>query len=218
MHSIIAMQITQKMQLQIRLHTFYQNCQSTQSFRTNMGETSKTEQQFDTAISVCRSIFKTKMKDYGASWRILRQQSVTDQIFIKANRIRSIEMKGHSKVDEGIRSELIAIVNYGIIGLIQLELGFSDTDDLTYNEGTSLYEKYLQKAKELMLAKNHDYDEAWRSMRMQSYTDLILQKIYRTKQIEDNLGKTLISEGIDANYFDMINYAIFGLIKMDECA
>lgn len=183
-----------------------------------MGETSKTEQQFDTAISVCRSIFKTKMKDYGASWRILRQQSVTDQIFIKANRIRSIEMKGHSKVDEGIRSELIAIVNYGIIGLIQLELGFSDTDDLTYNEGTSLYEKYLQKAKELMLAKNHDYDEAWRSMRMQSYTDLILQKIYRTKQIEDNLGKTLISEGIDANYFDMINYAIFGLIKMDECA
>ncbi len=177
---------------------------------------SKTETQFDQVTSVCRDIFKKKMKDYGASWRIMRPQSVTDQIYIKANRIRSIEIKGVSKVNEGIKPELIAIVNYGIIGLIQLELGTSDTDDLIYEKGVELYEKYLQQAKELMMAKNHDYDEAWRSMRMQSYTDLILMKIYRTKQIEDNEGQTLISEGIDANYFDMINYAVFGLIKMEE--
>ena len=182
----------------------------------NIKGMSKTEQQFDQVAALCRDIFTKKMKDYGASWRILRQQSVTDQIFIKANRIRSIEIKGVSKVDEGIRSELIAIVNYGIIGLIQLELGFSETDDLTFESGCELYNKYMQRAKELMMAKNHDYDEAWRTMRMQSYTDLILQKIYRTKQIEDNQGKTLISEGIDANYFDMINYAVFGLIKIDE--
>lgn len=177
---------------------------------------SRTEEQFDEVAGICRGIFTKKMKDYGASWRILRQQSVTDQIFIKANRIRSIETKGVTKVDEGIRSELIAIVNYGIIGLIQLELGFSDSDDLDYERGVALYDKYMQQAKDLMMAKNHDYDEAWRTMRMQSYTDLILMKIYRTKQIEDNQGVTLISEGIDANYFDMINYAVFGLIKMSE--
>lgn len=175
-----------------------------------------TEQQFDQVATICREIFTKKMKDYGSSWRILRPQSVTDQIFIKANRIRSIETKGISKVDEGIRSELIAIVNYGIIGLIQLELGFSETDDLTYERGIELYTKYALEAKKLMMDKNHDYDEAWRTMRMESYTDLILMKIYRTKQIEDNLGKTLISEGIDANYFDMINYAVFGLIKIEE--
>lgn len=177
---------------------------------------SQTEQQFDQVSTICRDIFTKKMKDYGSSWRILRQQSVTDQIFIKANRIRSIETKGITKVDEGIRSELIAIVNYGIIGLIQLELGFAETDDLNFDSGLKLYNKYMQQAKELMMAKNHDYDEAWRTMRMESYTDLILMKIYRTKQIEDNQGKTLVSEGIDANYFDMINYAVFGLIKMEE--
>ncbi|MDD3078552.1 MAG: DUF1599 domain-containing protein [Paludibacter sp.] len=176
----------------------------------------RTDEQFDQAASICRDIFTKKLKDYGASWRILRPQSVTDQIFIKANRIRSIETKGVSKVNEGIRSELIAIVNYGIIGLIQLELGFSETDDLTVEKALELYNKYMQQAKDLMAAKNHDYDEAWRSMRMESYTDLILMKIYRTKQIEDNQGKTLISEGIDANYFDMINYSVFGLIKMEE--
>ena len=156
------------------------------------------------------------MKDYGASWRILRPKSVTDQIFIKANRIRSIETKLEKKIDDGINSELIAIVNYGVMGLIQLELGYSDSDDLSYKEGLELYNKYIQKAKELMMNKNHDYDEAWRTMRMESYTDLILMKIYRTKQIEDNDGETIISEGIDANYFDMINYAIFGLIKINE--
>ena len=177
---------------------------------------SKTDQQFDQVTAVCRTLFIKKMKDYGASWRILRQQSVTDQIFIKANRIRSIEIKGVSKVDEGIRSELIGIVNYGIIGLIQLDLGFSDTDDLHFDTGMKLYDKFLAEAKNLMMAKNHDYDEAWRSMRIQSFTDLILTKILRTKQIEDNLGKTLASEGVDANYFDMINYAVFGLIKLQE--
>lgn len=177
---------------------------------------SHTDQQFDQIAAICRDIFSKKMKDYGASWRILRPQSVTDQIFIKANRIRSIETKGIAKVDEGIRSELIAIVNYGIIGLIQLELGCSETDDLTYDRGLDLYSKYLLEAKKLMMDKNHDYDEAWRTMRMESYTDLILMKIYRTKQIEDNQGQTLISEGVDANYFDMINYAVFGLIKISE--
>lgn len=179
---------------------------------------SHTETQFDQATALCRDIFTKKMKDYGSSWRILRPQSVTDQIFIKANRIRSIETKGVSKVDEGIRSELIAIVNYGVIGLIQLQLGYADSDDLSYEKGVELYTKYIQEAKKLMMDKNHDYDEAWRSMRMASYTDLILMKIYRTKQIEDNQGKTLISEGIDANYFDMINYAIFGLIQSAEQA
>jgi len=177
---------------------------------------SYTDKQFDQIATICHDIFSKKMKDYGASWRILRPKSVTDQIYIKANRIRSIETKGVAKVDEGIRSELIAIVNYGIVGLIQLELGVAEADDLEVEEGLTLYNKYLQQAKELMMAKNHDYDEAWRSMRMESYTDLILMKIYRTKQIEDNHGVTIASEGIDANYFDMINYAVFGLIKMEE--
>jgi hypothetical protein len=177
---------------------------------------SKTDQQYDHVANVCRDIFSRKMKDYGVSWRIMRPKSVTDQIFIKANRIRSIETKGVAKVDEGIRSELIAIVNYGIIGLIQLEKGVAENDDLTHEETLALYNKYITEAKNLMMAKNHDYDEAWRSMRMESYTDLILMKINRTKQIEDNQGVTLVSEGIDANYFDMINYAVFGLIKMEE--
>lgn len=177
---------------------------------------STTNAQFDQAAAHCREIFIKKLKDYGSSWRIMRTQSVTDQIYIKAKRIRSIEMKGMSRVDEGIRPELIGIVNYGVIGLIQLEKGISDEDDLTNEEVIDLYTGFVQKAKDLMLAKNHDYDEAWRWMRMESYTDLILMKIKRTKQIEDNQGVTLISEGIDANYYDMINYAIFGLIKMEE--
>ncbi len=177
---------------------------------------STTNAQFDQAAAHCREIFIKKLKDYGSSWRIMRTQSVTDQIYIKAKRIRSIEMKGMSRVDEGIRPELIGIVNYGVIGLIQLEKGISDEDDLTNEEVIELYTGFVQKAKDLMLAKNHDYYEAWRWMRMESYTDLILMKIKRTKQIEDNQGVTLISEGIDANYYDMINYAIFGLIKMEE--
>ena len=174
-----------------------------------------TEEQFDQIIAFCRDIYAKKLHDYGAAWRIMRPSSVTDQIFIKANRIRSIEIKGETKIDEGIRSELIGIVNYSIIGLIQLELGFADEADMDATEALRLYDHYMYITKKLMIAKNHDYDEAWRSMRSSSYVDLILMKLYRTKQIEDNQNQTLISEGIDANYMDMINYAIFGLIKID---
>ncbi len=171
--------------------------------------------QFEHVISLCRDLFATKLKDYGASWRIMRPRSITDQIFIKAKRIRSIEIKGETKIDEGIRSELIAIVNYGIIGQIQLALGYADTEDMDAEQALAQYDKYMTITKELMYAKNHDYDEAWRSMRISSYTDLILTKICRTKQIEDNDGKTLASEGIDANYMDMVNYSLFGLIKIE---
>lgn len=174
-----------------------------------------TKEQFEKVISICRELFENKLKDYGPSWRIMRPTSITDQIFIKANRIRSLETKGVSMVNEGIRPEFIAIVNYGIMGQIQLALGYADTTDITNDKAVELYDKYMTKTKELMYAKNHDYDEAWRSMRISSYTDLILMKIYRTKQIESHNGKTLVSEGIDANYMDMVNYALFGLIKLE---
>ena len=174
-----------------------------------------TNQQFEQIIATCRDLFAKKLKDYGAAWRIMRPSSVTDQIFIKANRIRSIETKGTTMVDEGVRSEFIGIVNYGIIALIQLELGYADADDMTPEQALAKYDEYAAKALNLMKAKNHDYDEAWRSMRISSYTDLILMKIYRTKQIESNEGHTIVSEGIDANYMDMINYSVFGLIKID---
>ena len=174
-----------------------------------------TNQQFEQIIATCRDLFAKKLKDYGAAWRIMRPTSVTDQIFIKANRIRSIETKGTTMVDEGVRSEFIGIVNYGIIALIQLELGYADADDMTPEQALAKYDEYAAKALNLMKAKNHDYDEAWRSMRISSYTDLILMKIYRTKQIESNEGHTIVSEGIDANYMDMINYSVFGLIKID---
>ncbi len=174
-----------------------------------------TKQQFEHVIAICRTLFAKKLKDYGASWRILRPQSVTDQILIKAKRIRSIEEKGVSLIDEGITPEFIGIVNYGVIGLIQLELGFVDSIDISEEEALSLYDEHITETKELMYAKNHDYDEAWRAMRISSYTDLILTKIYRTKQIEENKGKTIVSEGIDANYMDMINYSLFGLIKLE---
>lgn len=175
----------------------------------------ETKEQFEHVIAICRDLFAKKLHDYGAAWRIMRPTSVTDQIFIKANRIRSIEVKGVTMVDEGIRPEFIAIVNYGIIGLIQLQLGHAEKDDMTEEEALAHYDRYANKALELMVAKNHDYDEAWRSMRISSYTDLILMKIYRTKQIEGHDGATLVSEGIDANYMDMINYAVFGLIKLE---
>lgn len=174
-----------------------------------------TKQQFEHVISICRDVFSKKLHDYGAAWRIMRPSSITDQIFIKANRIRSLEVKGVSMINEGIRPEFIGIVNYGIIGLIQLELGYAEKEDINEQQALELYDKYAKNALELMLAKNHDYDEAWRSMRITSYTDLILMKIYRTKQIEGLNGKTLISEGIDANYMDMINYSVFGLIKLE---
>lgn len=175
----------------------------------------ETNQQFEHIIAICRDLFAKKLMDYGAAWRIMRPTSVTDQIFIKASRIRSIETKGTSMVDEGIRSEFIGIVNYGIVALIQLELGYAEADDMTPEAALAKYDEYATKALNLMKAKNHDYDEAWRGMRISSYTDLILMKIYRTKQIEGNEGHTIVSEGVDANYMDMINYAVFGLIKID---
>jgi uncharacterized protein YbdZ (MbtH family) len=179
---------------------------------TKINNQMTTEQQFDKVTNLCREVFTKKLSDYGAAWRIMRPKSVTDQIFIKANRIRSIEIKGVAMVDEDIQSELMGIVNYAIIGLIQLELGFADTVDLPQERVLQLYDACLAQAKTLMTAKNHDYDEAWRSMRPESYTDLILMKICRTKEIENHGGKTIASEGIDANYLDMINYAVFGLI------
>ncbi|SMO41119.1 protein of unknown function [Saccharicrinis carchari] len=175
----------------------------------------KTEQQFEHVINVCKDIFKNKMIDYGTAWRILRPSSVTDQIFIKAKRIRSIQTKGTSKIDEGIRSEFIGIINYASMAIIQLELGPTDQPVMDKDEALKLYLDNLYKAKNLMCDKNHDYDEAWRSMRISSFTDLILMKLHRTKEIEDNQGQTIISEGIDANYLDMINYAIFAMIQLD---
>ena len=173
-----------------------------------------TNEQYDSIISICKEIFSKKMTDYGTAWRILRPVSLTDQIYIKAQRIRSIEEKGVSKVGEGIRPEFIGIINYAIMGLIQLQLGPSD-EEMKTEETLKLYDTYFNQAKSLMQDKNHDYGEAWRNMRISSYTDLILMKLKRTKQIEDNKGKTLISEGIDANYLDMINYAVFAMIKIE---
>lgn len=176
---------------------------------------SKTEQQFNHVITLCREIFIKKTFDYGTAWRILRPVSITDQILIKANRIRSIETKGVNKVGESIRDEFIAIVNYSVMGLVQLDRGYASVADLTKEEAIELYDQKTGIARELMLKKNHDYDEAWRLMRISSYTDLILQKLYRTKQIENNLGETIASEGIDANYLDMLNYAVFALVKLE---
>lgn len=176
----------------------------------------KTERQFDNAIARCRKVYVSKLGDYGASWRLMRPTAVTDQILIKADRIRSIETKGEALVDEPVDDAFVAMVNYGIIGLIQLELGYSDKKDITPEEAIALYDKNMAATRSVMLAKNHDYNEAWRKMRVSSYTDLILMKLMRTKEIEDNQGHTNVSEGIDANYQDIINYAIFGLIKLAE--
>lgn len=175
-----------------------------------------TSVQYDQAVSLCKDIFLKKMKDYGSAWRILRLSSITDQIFIKAQRIRSIEHKGVQKVDDGIQSEYIGIINYAVIALIQIELGNQQKLNLTVDEGMFYFNKSIAIAKRLMEDKNHDYDEAWRQMRVSSLTDLILMKLLRVKQIEDNQGETLISEGIDANYYDIINYAVFALIRMAE--
>lgn len=176
----------------------------------------KTEMQFDNAIARCRKIYVSKLGDYGASWRLMRPTAVTDQILIKADRIRSIQTKGEARVDEPLDDAFVAMVNYGIIGLIQLELGYADRKDITPEEAIALYDKHMGATRQVMSAKNHDYNEAWRKMRVSSYTDLILMKLMRTKEIEDNQGQTKVSEGIDANYQDIINYAIFGLIKLDE--
>ncbi|MDE5552741.1 MAG: DUF1599 domain-containing protein [Muribaculaceae bacterium] len=174
-----------------------------------------TQQQFKREIDRCRDIFTKKMHDYGTSWRIMRPSSLTDQIFIKAQRIRSLEDKnGVRAVNEGILPEFIGIVNYCAMALIQLKLGAGDP--LPPEQASLLYDAAISQATQLMLNKNHDYDEAWRAMRVSSFTDIILQKLLRTKEIEDHQGKTLISEGIDANYMDMINYALFALIKLNE--
>ncbi|HNS12348.1 MAG TPA: DUF1599 domain-containing protein [Bacteroidia bacterium] len=178
--------------------------------------TSLTSAQYDQAMSLCKDIFLKKMKDYGTAWRILRLSSITDQIFIKAQRIRSIEEKGSQRVEDGIDSEFIGIINYCVIALIQLEKGDSDKLEMAVDEVESLFDRQINVAKRLMEDKNHDYGEAWRGMRTSSMTDLILMKLMRIKQIEDNKGATLISEGIAANYFDMINYAVFALIKIRE--
>ena len=173
-----------------------------------------TSQQYDSVIAICRSLFINKMKDYGSAWRILRLPSLTDQIFIKAQRIRSLQENDIRKVDEDETGEFIGIINYSIMALIQLELGVVEQPDLDVTTATTWYDTKIELTKTLMEAKNHDYGEAWREMRVSSLTDLILQKLLRVKQIEDNKGKTLVSEGIDANYQDMINYAVFALILM----
>ncbi|MBP5716334.1 MAG: DUF1599 domain-containing protein [Bacteroidales bacterium] len=173
-----------------------------------------TEQELKEVTKLCRDVFTKKTFDYGASWRIMRPESITDQIFIKANRIRSLQVKGESMVGEGIVPEFIGIVNYGLMGVIQLKRGYVDKPDLDAETVVQLYDEQMQAALSLLSAKNHDYDEAWRLMRVSSYVDLILMKIQRTKEIENHEGKTLISEGIDANYLDMVNYSLFALIKL----
>jgi len=173
-----------------------------------------TSQEYDSVVAICRSLFVNKMTDYGSAWRILRLPSLTDQIYIKAQRIRSLQENEVRKIDEDESGEFIGIINYSIMALIQLELGVVDQPDLEVKKATALFDTKIQLTKDLMEAKNHDYGEAWREMRVSSLTDLILQKLLRVKQIEDNKGKTIVSEGIDANYQDMINYSIFALILM----
>ncbi len=173
-----------------------------------------TSKEYDTVIATCRALFINKMQDYGCAWRILRLPSLTDQIYIKAQRIRSLQENEVRKIDEDETGEFIGIINYSIMALIQLELGVADQPDLSVEKATELYDTKIKQTKELMEDKNHDYGEAWREMRVSSLTDLILQKLLRVKQIEDNKGKTLVSEGIDANYQDMINYSVFALILM----
>ncbi|TBN00431.1 DUF1599 domain-containing protein [Hyunsoonleella flava] len=175
-----------------------------------------TSKQYDAVIDTCKSLFVKKMSDYGSAWRILRLPSLTDQIFIKAQRIRGLQQNDVQKVDEGQESEFIGIINYCIMALIQLEKGVVEQPDMSTKVATELYEKHVAITKKLMEDKNHDYGEAWRDMRVSSLTDLILQKLLRVKQIEDNQGKTLVSEGIDANYQDMINYAVFAMIHLNE--
>ena len=175
-----------------------------------------TEDQYQKIISKSRLLFEKKMKDYGSAWRILRMSSLTDQIFIKAQRIRSIQKNIDQKIDEGINSEFIGIINYSVMALIQIEKGIVEQPDINIFEALKLYDKKINITYDLMLKKNHDYGEAWREMRVSSLTDLILQKLLRVKQIEDNKGKTIISEGIEANYQDIINYSVFALILLGE--
>ncbi len=176
----------------------------------------ETSSQYDAVIEMCRGLFVNKMKDYGSAWRILRLPSLTDQIFIKAQRIRKLQENAVRKIDEDEKSEFIGIINYSVMALIQLEKGVADQPDMALKEAEVLYDEKISETKQLMQDKNHDYGEAWREMRISSLTDLIMQKLLRVKQIEDNKGKTLVSEGIDANYQDMINYAVFAMILLGE--
>ena len=178
-----------------------------------MADTSK---EYNEVIDTCRSLFQKKMKDYGSAWRILRLPSLTDQIFIKAQRIRGLQQNKHQRIDEGQVSEFIGIINYCIMALVQLEKGVVEQPDIVLEEALELYDQKIAATKQLMMDKNHDYGEAWRDMRVTSLTDLIIQKLLRVKQIEDNQGKTLVSEGIDANYQDMINYAVFAMIHLES--
>ena len=173
-----------------------------------------TKAEFEYVIGLCRDIFKKKMQDYGASWRLMRPKSLTDQIFIKARRIRTLEVKKESKVGEGIYPEFMGMANYGIMALIQLDLGYADKVDIDENKALELYDHYMGLTTGLMFNKNSDYDEAWRYMRVSSYTDIIITKLERIKQIEDNNGETIVSEGIDSNFMDIVNYSLFGLIKL----
>lgn len=175
-----------------------------------------TSVQFNEVVTICRTLYSNKLQDYGAAWRILRLPSLTDQIYIKATRIRTLQENEMRMVDEGEENEFIGIINYSIMALIQLELGFVDQPDLSPDEAMVYYDKYATIAHDLMVKKNYDYGEAWREIRISSITDLILQKILRIKQIEDNKGKTIVSEGLDANYLDMINYSVFALILFNE--
>jgi hypothetical protein len=176
----------------------------------------QTSEQFDRVIAKCKDIFLKKNNDYGTSWRILRSSSITDQIYIKATRIRGIETSGSHMVDEGIEPEFIGIVNYSILGLIQLTLTDNDPIELDAERTEKLYDTTVAEVKDLMMKKNHDYGEAWRNMRVSSFTDMVLMRLMRIRQIEDNQGNTLVSEGIDANYMDMMNYSVFALIKLTE--
>jgi hypothetical protein len=186
------------------------------NYYTKISLMKNTSQEYNKVIGICRDLFSKKMSDYGSAWRILRLPSLTDQIFIKAQRIRSLQENEVRKVDEDETGEFIGIINYCIMALIQLELGVVDQPDLNTEKAVKLYDEKIALTKQLMENKNHDYGEAWREMRVSSLTDLILQKLLRVKQIEDNKGKTLVSEGIDANYQDMINYSAFALILMNK--
>ena len=179
-----------------------------------MADLVQTEREFRAVIAECNALFTKKLHDYGAAWRILRPESLTDQLYIKSNRIRTLQTKAEKMVDEDEVSEFIGLVNYAIIGMIQLHYGAVEKEDMSIEEAEEAYRHFAETTLALMLRKNHDYDEAWREMRVSSFADLILMKIFRTKQIEDNQGQTLVSEGVEANYQDIMNYAVFALIKL----
>lgn len=201
---------------QRRPFKFKENDLNVLTFTTLKVVMSQTETQYKSVVGKCRELFSKKAHDYGTAWRILRLPSLTDQIYIKAQRLRSIEDEGLQKVDDPIEGEFMGILNYSIMALIQLEKGVANEPDMTAEDALIDYDRHASEILELMMAKNHDYGEAWREMRLGSFTDLILQKLLRVKQMEDNQGKTLASEGIDANYMDMVNYAAFALIQLSE--